>query len=211
MPDVVQWGIDEFWAQLQALNDAITGVHNDLNADKAQLTSLYSQASRDPNPVTRAASQALLQPLIHQNSVLRLSYLQPVKDKFNQAVQAASSVLRSAGYTTPTLSGLGIVPLVPVIAVSLVVAALAAVVIVHDLTQAQRTRTQAAAQAMAHATTPQEILALTEAQTAQQRADNQAHPPLGFDFGSLVLPLGLVAAIVLLPSILKMLPKRSTA
>ena len=123
MPDVIQWGIDEFWGQLQALENAIVSEQNSLNADKAQLTSLYSVATRDPNPQSRAANQALLNPLIHRNSVLRLSYLQPVKDKFNQAVALASSALRAVGYTTPNLSGLGVLPLVPIAAVALVIVA----------------------------------------------------------------------------------------
>jgi len=203
---VVQWTVDEFWGQLQNLKDQITQADSALNADKARLGALYATARQNYDPMR----DILLAPLIHRNTELRLNYLKPVKDKFNEAVAAASSVLRSAGYTTPQLSGLGVLPLVPVIAVTAVLVALAAVAIVWRLTQAQITRTDSMAAIFNDPhTTPDQKLALSKQMTDQ--VAHEPKPPLGFDVGALLPLAAIVAVIVLGPQILRMLPQRRAA
>lgn len=208
MAGAVQWTIDQFWGQLQNLKSQIDAVDAALNTDKVRLGTLYKQVKARYDP----SADAFIAPAIHQNTVLRLTYLQPIKDKFRQAVNAASSVLHSAGYTTPTLSGLGVLPVVPVVAVTAVVLALSAVAIVWRMTQAQVNRTNAMLAIYQDAsTTTEQKLALAKAQQAQVDADNRTPPPLGFNVGDLVPLAAIVAVIVLGPSILRMLPGRRSA
>ncbi len=218
MANAVQWTVTQFWGQLQRLSDAINAVSAQLGADKAQLTQLYAKAKATPDP-KGAQDRALLQPLIHRNSELRLTYLAPIKAKFREAVSAAAAVLKSAGYTTPQLSGvaepesagLGALPLVPVVAVAAVLVALAAVNIVSNMTAAQRQRTAAIAAVLADkGTTPAEKQALIKSVTDAAKQEAKANPPL-FDPSSLVLPLALVAVIVLGPNLLRLLPARRAA
>lgn len=210
MAGAVQWTIDKFWAQLQNLQTQIKQVDAALQADKVRLGSLYSavRARYDPS------ADQFIAPLIHQNTVLRLTYLKPIKDKFNQAVAAASKLLKSAGYSTPQLGGLGVVPVVPVVAATLVVGALAAVAIVNRLTESQILRTKAMVAIYGDpSTTPEQKLALSRQMESQIREENKTPPPGGgFNLDSLVPLAGIVALIVLGPQILRMLPgRRATA
>lgn len=208
MAGPVQWTVDQFWAQLQALQSQIDHVDAALKADKATLTRLYDTARRNMDP----ARDAFLAPLIHRNSVLRLQYLAPVRTKFAQAVNSARAVLRKSGYTTPQLSGLGVIPLVPVVAATAVIVALAAVAIVWRLTESQISRTQAMARVFADPhTTPEQKLALSRQMAAQIEQENKSTPPpLGFNLDNLLPIAALIAAVVLVPPILKM-GRRATA
>jgi hypothetical protein len=213
MANIVQMGVDQFWAQLQKLQNVLTAVDANLKADKAQLTHLYAIARTEAEP-QGSKDRALLQPLIHRNSELRLSYLKPARDKFNAAVSGAAAALKAAGFTPPALTGLGFGPalvIIPVIAVAAVLAGLELANIVSNMTAAQRARTATVAAIIGdHSITPEQKLALLKAQKDQTDAEKKANPPL-FDFGSLALPLGIVAAIVLGPQILRMVQGRRTA
>lgn len=203
----VQWTVDQFYGQLRVLSNQIASASSALAADKAKLTALYSAAKKANN----AKAMAALSPLIHNNSVLRLSYLAPVKAKFNEATAAATAALKRAGVTPPGLSGLALAPaiLVPAVAVAAVVAALAAVAIVNRLTQAQIARTNALAGIMADThTTPEQKLALAAQLEAQAKAERQANPPL-FDPNAFVMPLALVAAVVLGPQLIAAFRRRT--
>lgn len=214
----VQWTVTKFWSQLQRLSDAINAVSAQLAADRTQLSQLYSRAKAEPAP-RGAQDRALLEPLIHRNSVLRMTYLAPIKSKFTEAVSAAARVLKSAGYTPPGLSGvsdcqLGVLPavaLVPLVAVAAVLVGLEAIAIVNNLTAAQRQRTAAIAAIMAdQGTTTEEKKALAKTITEQTKQESKANPPL-FDPGAFALPLALVAIIALGPSLLRLLPGRRAA
>ncbi len=206
MAGVVQWSIDQFWGQLQALKSQIDQADAALQADKLALQNAYTALNRNYDP----SADQFVAPLIHQNTVLRLNYLAPVKQKFTEAVNAASAALKSAGYTTPNLSGLGIVPVVPVVAITAVLVALAAVAIVWRLTQAQVARTNAMLAVYSDpSTTPDQKAALGQSMTDQIKAQNKATPPpLGFNFNDLLPIAAVVAVIVLGPQILRMLPSR---
>lgn len=209
MANAVQWTVDQFYGQLQTLKSQIDAVGATLDADRARLAKLYDTARRNMDP----ARDVYLSPLIHQNNVLRITYLAPIKAKFNEAVNATSKLLRSAGYTTPALTGLelGVLPIVPVVAVSAVLVALAAVAVVHRLTQAQVANTNAMAAIMNdRTTTPDQKLALAKAITDQTKQQRKANPPL-FDPSAYVLPLAIVAAIILGPRLLSAFPRRAAA
>lgn len=207
MAGPVQWTIDQLWNGLQQIRNGFNTVSADLKADQAQLTRLWSDTKKDTNAARRTANQALLTPLIHQNSVLRLSYLAPIRDKYNSAVSTASSVLKKAGYTTPNLSGLGFeFVIAPATAVTLIVVALALLETVNLLTQAQRSNTASVARVIGDPnTTPEEKARLL----AAIKGANKSLPPLlGLDFGAIAWGLAAVAAIVIVP---KLLPGRRAA
>src|SRR5882672_5857633 len=103
MAGAVQWTIDQLWGGLQRIENGFKTVKADLDADKARLTQLYNETRSDTNAQRRADNQALLNPLVHQNSVLRLSYLAPIRDKYEQAIKLAQNTLKAAGYTAPDL------------------------------------------------------------------------------------------------------------
>jgi hypothetical protein len=140
---VTQLGVNEFWGLLQQLQSLGSHVKSDLSADRLQLMSLYNQARNDPDTARGGAAMKSLDPLVHNNSALRLKY-QDLATKFNQAVNGASSLLKKAGLTTPTLSGLGIAP---VVIIGVAVIALAAAFAIYETvrfgTDAQRRATTA--------------------------------------------------------------------
>lgn len=207
MAGAVQWSIDKLWSGLQQIRDGFNSVSADLKADQAELTRLWSATKADTNAARRAANQSLLQPLIHQNSVLRLSYLAPMRDKYNEAVRIASSALKSAGYTTPNLSGLGLViAIAPATAVTLVVVALSILATITVATQAQRTNTATVARVIANANlTPQQQKDLLD---AINKTNKSLPAPAGLDFGWLPWAIGGVLAIMVVP---KLIPARRSS
>jgi hypothetical protein len=215
MAGPVQWTVTEFWKQLQNVQNQIKAVDAKLQADKATLTALYSAARKQLDPAG-AHDRAYLEPLIHQNSVLRMSYLAPVKSKFNAAVAAASSALRGAGYTTPNLSGLGIAPaviIVPAVAVAALGIAGAAVLVVYRLTEAQINRTATARAIFSDTrTTPEQKLQLAGEFQKEMETEKKTAPPPAFDTGWIVPAAALIALVVLGPQLLRAFgPRRAEA
>ena len=206
MASAVQWTVDRFWSELQALKSGIDAASSALEQNRTELAGMYARARAAYDP----ARDAYLAPLIHRNTTLRITYLKPIRAKYNQAVNAAGAAIRRAGYTTPGLAGLGLAPaiIVPAVAVAAVVVALAAVAVVNRMTQAQITRTNTMARIMNGGGTAAEKLALAKAITDSANAESRANPPL-LDFGALALPLALVAAIVIVPRLLP--ARRATA
>lgn len=204
MAGVVQMGVNEFWAQLQKLRGLSKRVKADLDADRSELMQLWARTRSDPNRVRAAQNQKLLTPLTHQNSKLRLKY-RDLTSMFNRAVEKARTALKAAGYTTPGLSGLGVVVAVaPVAAVVILLAAFAVYQTIAVLTGAQRSHTRAVAQVMTDPrTTPEEKIALAKAMEQENRTAARATAPGGFDFGQIVPILGLVALIILGPQLLR--------
>ena len=192
----VQWGVDQLYAGLQQMKSGIDQIAAALEADRQNLIAAYNDVRQHAGDPSYPAAKAALDQQTHRNSVLRLSYLAPLRSKFTQAVNASSAFLKSHGYATPGLSGLGVVIAVaPAAAVVIVVAGIAAIGTVWALTQAQRTRTA-------------QVASLIDQQTRQINAEP---PPLGLDWGAMV-PIALaVAAIVLGPQLLALLPRRARA
>jgi len=213
----VQWSIDQLWTQIQRLAALAKRLRDDLQANKAELTALWSQTRLDKDPRRRAANQALLRPLIHRNSELRLSYLAPITAKFNAAIGIASAALKRAGYTAPSLGGLGAVFVIaPLAAVTAITVALALAGTAIVLTQAQRNRTAAVRAIIGDSsTTPEQKAALLKAFQDEVAAETKAaaaERPGGFDFGMLVPLAAIVAAIVLGPPLLQAFgPRRGAA
>ena len=207
MSAVVQWSVEQFWGELQNLKAQLDRTDAALKADAKQLGTLYATLRARYDPMR----DILVAPQIHRNTVLRTSYLNPVRAKYAQAVNAAAGVLRGAGYTVPNLGEVGVLPAVPVVAIAAVVVALSAVAIAWRLTEAQvnRTATIRAIFSDPH-TTPEQKAALAKSlQGSFDASTRNTPPPLGFDLGMLVPLAAIVAAIVLVPPILKMLPARS--
>jgi len=216
MTDPVQWTVTAFWKQLQNVQNQIHAADSALQADKATLTALYAQARQEYDPAG-AHDRAYLEPLIHQNSVIRLSYLAPVKAKFNEAVSAASGALKRAGYTTPNLFGLGAVPavvIVPAVAVTALGLAAAAVAIVYRMTESQVNRTATARAIFSDPnTSAQEKLQLAGAFQDEMAKEKATQPPLlGIDLGWILPTAVVVALIVLGPQLLRAFgPRRAEA
>lgn len=206
MAGAVQWTINQLWTGIQTLYDRIKQVEASLNQDKDELTALYSYARQQYEPAG-AHDRSLIEPLIHQNSVLRLTYLAPIKAKYVQAAKLASDALKRAGYTTPGLSGMGaVLAIAPAAAVVIVIAALASVATVALLTQAQRIRTSAIKALIGDPNaTPTE-----KAQLLQQIEDELAQENKGRPFNTdwIVPAIGLVALILLGPQLMRMVGTR---
>jgi hypothetical protein len=203
MADPVQWTVDQFWQQVQNLQGQIINADTALKADAASLGQLYSTAAANYDP----SRDVWIAPLIHRNNEIRLNYLGPVKDKFNQAVAAARAVLQGAGYTVPNaLAGLGDPFVVPTIAIAAVVLALAAVLIVNRVTAAQIQRTAQLSSIYGSSLSFDQKQAAAQMILDQTKAEaNATPPPLGFDLKSLI-PLAAIAAVILLgPQILRMI------
>jgi hypothetical protein len=145
-----------------------------------------------------------LDPLVHRNSQLRLQY-QSLVGKFKEAVAGASALLKKAGLTTPTLSGLGVAPLV-IVGVALI--ALAAAFTLYETvrvaTDAQRRSTAEMSRIIEdpNATPEQKKAALDALQKGA------GMPSI---FGELTPILGIVAVIVIGPSLLRMFQNRRAA
>lgn len=204
----VQWSIDQLYSGLQNLKAGIDRIATALEADRQDLIAAYNDLRAHATDAAYPNAKAALDQQTHRNSVLRISYLSPLRAKFTQAVNASSAFLKSHGYTTPGLSGLGAVVVAPAAAVAIVVVAIATVATVWALTQAQRERTAQVTQAIKRGWTPAQIDSLIKQQTEQIKGEP---PPLGIDLGTLVPIAFAVAAIVLGPRLLELVPRRARA
>jgi hypothetical protein len=208
MANVVQMGVDAFWAQLQAVENRAKRVIADLNVDKARLQAAYTSTKNDPDTRRRAQNQAALQPLIHNNSVLRLRYRELVA-KFNATVQAASDILKRAGLSTPGLSGCEQLGVAPLVIGGVAVAGLAAMLLIlkaiETATQSQRQRTDALIRCM-------EDPSLTPEARERCAAALRADTPKGLlDLSGMVPALAIVALIVLGPQLMRTIGARRAA
>jgi hypothetical protein len=206
---LAQMGVNEFWAGLQQLQTFGNQLKADLTADRTQLMNLYTQARNDSDPVRGAAHMKALDPIVNNNSVLRLKY-QDLAAKFNEAVNGASSLLRQAGLSTPTLSGLGIIPVgIVVLGVALLAAATAWGIYegMAVATAAQRTATASLATIIANPQnyTPAEVAAAADAIAKKAK---EANP---FDLSSVTPILIGILAIMVAPTILGMVKSRKAA
>lgn len=206
MAGPIQMAADVFWAQIQNLETLSSRLKSDLAADRLKLMALYSVTRKDPNPKRAAANQALLQPQIHRNSVLRMRYA-GLAAAFNKAVDAARGTLKRAGYAVPrNLDGLGGPIYVGALAVAAVATAFLIYQSIRTATDAQRRQTGIIERVINDPTlTPEqriaELVGVKEAAAA-------ARPLFNFDLGQMVPILGLIALIAIGPSLL---PRRGAA
>lgn len=204
MANVIQMGVSEFWRSLQDLQAKGKALRAQLDTNKLQLQHAWTLTVHDSNKARATMHQAALQPLIHNNSVLRLKYAD-MAAKFNQAVNAAAGVLRQAGFDTPNLAGPELL-LVPVVAVAALGIAWTLYASSHDAAMVQINRSNNVAAIVNNAN-------LTPAQRAQALgilgADASKKPPGSdpFNLDTLLPIAALVAAVVLLPPLLERLPR----
>lgn len=103
MANPVQWTADKFWNQMQAIAAAGRDEKARLEAQRLRLQNAYS-AARKANDT---AAMAKLDPLIHENSRLRLQYTD-LANQFNGLMDQARQLLLDHGITEPpVLAGLG--------------------------------------------------------------------------------------------------------
>mgnify|MGYP001618152054 CR=1 FL=1 len=203
MANPIQVAMDTFWSQLQSLEARTGALKNDLEADRLKLMALWSSTKRDPNRDRAAQNQALLSPQIHNNSVLRLKYRGLVA-AFNKVLGITRETLIQAGYQPPdNLAGLGVIApfIVPTIAAAALATAFLIYQSIRTATDSQRRATAALAKLVEDPT------ASPAARAAAAAALGKSAQPGGL-VQQLVPVLGILAALVFLPSLL---PKRRPA
>lgn len=205
MPDLAQMTVDAFWSKVSDLERSAKAESQALEAQKLRLQNAYGAARRDPDPARSAANRALLEPLIHRNSGLRLKYRELV-GKFNQAVGAARTFLERAGLRVPT--ELGALPVVPIVAVAALGAALTILAIIA--TQ-RRSLDRAIDNAIRVASDPYATPEQREAARRALEVAARTTPKGPFDFSSLVPVLGILALILLGPQLLRAFGGRRAA
>lgn len=189
-------GVDAFRASLESLSVAAKQERARLNADKMRLQAAYSSTRRDTNAARASANQALLQPLIHKNSELRLRYADLVRN-FNAAVTKAAAVLKSAGLTFQPLSGMGAaVIVVPVVAIAALGTAWAIYAIVHEQAGAQSRMIDVATATINNPNaTEAERRAAWDILNKEAGKPDPGHDPLGL---ASLAPLMLLAAVIVI-------------
>lgn len=210
MADPVQWTIDRFYDELRKLDAAGRLAIDNLNAQKQRLQDQYTLA-RTANDTNR---MEFLKPLISKNSALRLS-ANDYKAKFNDLVGKASSLIRSAGFAAPpTLSGLGFAPAI-LVPIAWIVAMVAAWAIVNKIMAGREAIEKAL---NSNGPTLLAIAKDPDKTAAERKAALDAYNKLLDQAGAstdwikdLAPVLGLVAVIVIAPSVLRMLPQRRSA
>lgn len=203
---VAQMGVNEFWGWLQDLSNKGAQLKAQLSTDRNQLMAAYTAARNDPDKVKGAAHMKALDPLVHNNSTLRLRY-RDLAGKFKEAVDAASSMLQRAGLTTPTLTGLGVAPLIILgIAIAAAAAAWGIYESVALATQAQRQATTALLAILSDPNaSPEAKLAAANA-LAKKAAEGNP-----FDLSQVTPILIGVLAIMVAPQVLSMIKSRPAA
>lgn len=204
---VTQVAIQDFYGLLQRLENLAKPLKADMDADKLTLTRLYTATRTDTDAARRAKNQAMLSPIIHQNSVLRQKYAELV-GAFNDAANKAADQLRSAGYDVPNLSGLGIAPIIIVgAAVAVLGGAFALYEWGRSSQDVNRTKVNTAAHIIQNPSdyTPAQVDAAVKLITDPKSTTPPPPDPLGLT-GLLqaALPIALIgAAIYLLPMFMR--------
>jgi hypothetical protein len=207
--NLAQMAVDKFWKSVMQLEQAGRDERAKMVATRQKLIVAAHEARTDPDPDRSKARMALLNPLIHENSVVRMRY-RDLAAKFNSAVHGARGVLAKAGLTVPhDLSGLGqiettaAVILVPVVAV----AALGLGWEIYNTVKAQnQANTDAVDEAIRvsrdPSASPADVSAARSSIMRRAATPPPAHQGL-FDVSSLVPLAAMVAAIVIVPPLLK--------
>ncbi len=187
MAGLVQNTVDAFYSQLNSLGGAARAERAALLNQRDELQHRYSTA-RSGND---AAEMKRLEPLIHENSRLRLRYTDVV-GKFNSMLKAVSGLLAKAGITAPAqLSGVGVAPLLIIVPAAVVTTAAITWGIVHEI-QAGRLK----------------IASLIASGALPPGYEAQGDPlaNLGKDATTIALIIG---AVILLPHVLKAVKGRT--
>lgn len=125
---VAQWTADQFWRQVQWVAQQGASQKARLDAQKLQLQNAYT-AARNANDQDKMTA---LQPLIHQNSDMRIRW-NNLRDQFNSVVNQARSFLAQHGINEPpTLAGLGQLETI-IVSAAWVAALVAVIAIVHEI------------------------------------------------------------------------------
>ena len=208
MATLAQWTVNAAYTELgkidRAGRDALAG----LEEQKTRLQHAYTTARNQGDQLLMGK----LQPLIHRNSSLRLQARDYVA-KFNATVKAISGYLTRAGLSVPaTLSGLGVVAPALIIIPATIIAGM---LILWGIINSMNAKTAAINHdldallqvAMDPTKTPAERAAAWKAWEKRQKESAAAGSP-GDWFKQLTPILGLVLAVVVAPTLLKLVPTR---
>lgn len=199
----------EFAALINRIASAARNEKARMESNRLELMRLYSAAKADPDPVRGAKTKRALEPVIHQNSVIRMRY-RDLSAKFNTAVTATRDILKRAGITLES-TGLAAAPIaVPVVAAA---AALTAWAIVEGIKAANNAQASAIRLIGEVYHDPNATDAEKEAARRKILELSTDPPPPGdpWGLGSLTPLLGIVAIILLGPPILEAMRSRRAA
>jgi hypothetical protein len=211
MANPIQWSVDTLYNEIGKLEAEGRNEIAALNDQKARLQDAYTRArTANDQPM-----MTFLQPLIHRNSSLRIK-AKEFAARFNELVGKASGFLKHAGLTVPaTITGMGIAPALVIVPAAVVAVGLICWGILHEMNSG-RIAIDNALQ-----TQGPELLKIIQDPAAppdQKAAASAAYKKLLGEAGAqddwvkqLTPILGLVALIVIAPSVLKMLPGKRAA
>ena len=210
MPSGSQMVVNEFWTSINALRDTANVENAALEAQRRKLIAASASARSDPDKARSADRQAILAPLIHRNSVLRLQYRDLV-GKFNTAVKAASDFLKKHGFTVP--DQLGAVEAGVVIVGTAVAVLGTAWAVAYAIQASRRSLDKAIDNAIRVANDPSATPEQRAAAKELLKIADATLPkgPLGLDLGSLTVPLLIVAVIMVGPQLLSAFGRRRAA
>lgn len=211
----VQWTADQLLAELAKVKAWARAEFAAMGQNSAHMSDLYVQADSIADPAKRAAARGGLEAWANRQAGLVRDF-NAAWGRYLAAYNAAASFLRSIGVNAPPdpggLSGLGALPLVPVVVVGAVLLAAAWLAVVHEnnLTQRQDLSNQAArfAAFVGGRISAGDYVTLSRADAAL--AEQNKKPLPGGGLQGMILPgLALVALIVLGPRLLELMPRKA--
>jgi hypothetical protein len=210
MANVAQMAVNEFWTSINALRTTANTENAALEAQRRKLIASSASARSDPDKARSAQRQAVLAPLIHRNSQLRMQYRDLV-GKFNSAVKSASDFLTKHNFTVP--DQLGQIE-TGVVIVGVAVAVLGtAWAVAYSIQSSRRNLDKAIDNALRVANDPSATPEQRRAAQDLLKIADKTLPkgPLGLDLGSLTVPLIVVAVILVGPQLLSTFGRRRAA
>jgi hypothetical protein len=210
MANVAQMAVNEFWTSINALRTTANTENAALEAQRRKLIASSASARSDPDKARSAQRQAVLAPLIHRNSQLRMQYRDLV-GKFNSAVKSASDFLKKHNFTVP--DQLGQIE-TGVVIVGVAVAVLGTAWAIAYSIQASRRNLDKCVDLTIRVasnlnSTPEQFAAAKQCRELATKTAPKG--PFGLDLESLTVPLLIVAAIMVGPQLLSTFGRRRVA
>ena len=215
----IQWGVDVLLSQLGKIEERARVERSQIYLNTAHLKELDLESRKITDPAKRAALRSWLERSFARQREISALY-QGFSNRLGQLAGQVRAFLAAHGIKgSGGLSGLGVVPLVvPVALVALAASAWAAVAYIGTKNAPQTKGIQLQRETLAalakSGATAEQIL---EAAKAGERAVAAMQPPPGDPLGLSELartltPLALiVAAALILPGLLRALPRRAAA
>jgi hypothetical protein len=218
MPNPVQWTADRALAELNSAKAKFQAEWTAMGHNNVAVQHLVDRANQLTEPRARAAAIASANLWAARQVRLQNDFIRAY-GKWHDAYNALAAFFRTVGLKAPpdtglAGAGLGVVPaaiLVPAIVAGVVITAITWAAWMHDQNVTQRDGLAIQNKALDALINGQ--MSSADYQVATQRANDSARPkpPPGIgDLAGMLIPaLGLVALIVLGPSIMRVIPSRS--